>query len=321
MESGARPTRRLIGGIVPPMVTPLADRDALDVPGLGRLVEHILAGGVHGLFVLGTTGEGPSLGYRVRCELVDRVCEQVAGRVPVLVGITDPSFVESVSLAEHAADAGAGALVLAPPFYFPMGQAELVGYVTRMAAEAPLPLVLYNLPALTKTAFEPDTVRRLVEVPNIVGLKDSSGDMRYFRQVRQVIGDRRDWSLLIGPEELLAEATLLGADGGVCGGANVFPRLYVELFEAASRGDARRAAALHARVMAVSQGLYHLVGHGAAVIAGLKGALACLGICSDLLAEPFPQLSHAQRRAIRACLARIEPELNPPARAHPAQPA
>ena len=99
-------------GIIPPMVTPLENRDTLDAPGLKRLVEHILAGGVHGLFVLGTSGEGPSLSYRLRCELIERTCEQVAGRVPVLVGVTDASFVESVNLADYAADVGAAAVVL-----------------------------------------------------------------------------------------------------------------------------------------------------------------------------------------------------------------
>ena len=91
-------------GIIPPLITPLVERDALDIGGLERLIEHVLAGGVHGLFILGTSGEGPSLSYRLRRDLMDRVCRQVVGRVPVLVGITDTAFVESVTLARHAAD-------------------------------------------------------------------------------------------------------------------------------------------------------------------------------------------------------------------------
>ena len=102
-------------GIVPPLVTPLRDRDELDVPGLEKLVEHVLSGGVAGLFILGTTGEGPSLSYRLRGELVARVCRQVSGRVPVLVGITDTAFAESVNLARTAEKCGADAVVVAPP--------------------------------------------------------------------------------------------------------------------------------------------------------------------------------------------------------------
>jgi 4-hydroxy-tetrahydrodipicolinate synthase len=129
-------------GIVPPMITPMRDRDALDVPGLERLVEHLLAGGVSGVFVLGTTGEGPSLGYRLRRELVDRVCRQVGQRVPVLVGITDTAFVEALHLARFAADAGAAALVAAPPYYLPGGQPELREYLDHLVPELPLPLFL-----------------------------------------------------------------------------------------------------------------------------------------------------------------------------------
>src|SRR3954454_15133593 len=103
-------------GIIPPLVTPLLDRDRLDHAGLERLIEHVLGGGVHGLFLLGTTGEGPSLSYRLRRELVQRTCSLVKGRIPILVGITDTSFVESVSLARYAAEVGASAVVAAPPY-------------------------------------------------------------------------------------------------------------------------------------------------------------------------------------------------------------
>lgn len=305
MASGC-PLPRPLRGIIPPMVTPLSDRDTLDAAGLERLVEHVLAGGVQGLFLLGTTGEGPSLGYRLRCELVERVCEQVAARVPVLVGISDTSLVESLNLADFAADAGAAAVVLAPPYYYPAGQAELAAYVERIAAELPLPVFLYNLPSHTKIAFELPTLRRLIEIPGVVGLKDSSAEMIYFHKVRRLAEGRPDWTLLIGPEELLAEAVLLGAHGGISGGANLWPRLYVELYQAAGRGDAARAAELHAKVIEIHERIYGVAGHGAAVIAGLKCALSCLGICSDLMAEPFGRPRDAERRLIQDYLAAMD---------------
>lgn len=299
-------------GIIPPMLTPLSDRDTLDAAGLERLIEHILAGGVHGLFILGTTGEGPSLSYRLRCELIERVCEQVAGRVPVLVGISDTSLVESVNLADYAADAGARAVVLAAPYYFPAGQAELLQYVAHIAAELPLPVFLYNMPSHTKLSFEPETVRRLMDIPNVVGLKDSSADMVYFHKVRRLAAGRPDWTLLMGPEELLAEAVLLGAHGGISGGANLCPRLYVDLYQAASRGDTGRVTELQAKVMQIRRTIYSVADHGAAVIAGLKCALSCLGVCNDFMAEPFRRLGDAQRRLIRKHLGELElPECIP----------
>ena len=236
-------------GVVPPMVTPLRARDELDVAGVERLIEHILAGGVSGLFILGTTGEGPSLSYRLRRELITLACRQVRGRVPVLVGITDTAFVESVNLARHAADAGVDALVLAPPYYLPPGQPELQEYLEHLVAELPLPLFLYNMPGLTKVQYEMDCLRRAMDIPRIVGLKDSSNNMSYFKDALDLLKHRPDWTLLVGPEERLAETVLAGGHGGVNGGANLFPKLYVQLYQAARAGDASRTDQLHAQVM------------------------------------------------------------------------
>jgi 4-hydroxy-tetrahydrodipicolinate synthase len=291
-------------GIIPPMVTPLADRDALDVPGLERLVEHMLAGGVHGLFILGTTGEAPSLSYRLRRELIDRVCRQAAGRVPVLVGITDTALVESLALARHAAQAGAHAVVAAPPFYFPAGQPELLHYVKHLTAELPLPLFLYNMPMMTKVAFAPQTVRQLLDNARIVGVKDSSGDLGYFEQLLSVACERPDWSVLVGPEHLLADAVERGGHGGVNGGANLCPRLFVELYAAACRRDAARVAELRQQVFKLGQ-IYQVGRHASAIIKGLKCALSLRGICEDVLAEPFHRFESPERERVRQLLEQL----------------
>lgn len=292
-------------GIFPPMITPLRDRDTLDVAGLERLIEHILAGGVHGLFILGTTGEAPSLSYRLRRELIERTCRQVAGRVPVLVGITDAAFVEALNVSHFAAEAGAKALVLAPPYYFPNSQPELLEYIQHLAPELTLPLFLYNMPTHTKTIFEIETVRRAMAIGNIVGLKDSSANMIYFHQLIGLLPERPDWSLLIGPEELLAESVLFGGHGGVCGGANLCPRLYVDLYEAAAARQLDRSAELHARVMRISSTLYRISRHGSAFIKAVKCSLREMGVCDDFMAEPFHRFREEDRTRVRACLAEL----------------
>jgi 4-hydroxy-tetrahydrodipicolinate synthase len=284
------------------MITPLSGRDKLDEAGLSRLIEHILSGGVHGLFVLGTTGEAPSLSHRLRCELIRRTCRQVAGRVPVLAGISDTSFAESVRVARAAAEAGADGLVVAPPYYFPAGQPELIEYLQDLVEELDLPLFLYNMPSHTKLVFECETVRILSELPGVVGLKDSSADLIYFRRLQQILRDREGFTLLIGPEELLAEAVLLGAHGGVSGGANLFPSLYVELYAAAAAGDLARAASLNEEVMQISETIYSVGRHGSSLLKGLKCALAHFGICSDFMAEPFRAFREPERRKIERAL-------------------
>lgn len=286
-------------GIVPPMVTPLRARDELDVAGLEQLVERIIGGGVHGLFILGTTGEGPSLSYRLRRELIERTCKLVNKRIPVLVGITDTAFIESVNVAKAAADFGAEAVVAAPPYYMPEGQPELQEYLDHLVAELPLPLFIYNMPALTKVSFELDTVRRAMDNPRIIGLKDSSCNMIYFHQALTLAKQRPDWPVLMGPEEMLFDAVLAGGHGGVNGGANIFPKLYVKLFELARAGDVARARELHQLVLCVSGSLYRIGRHSSSIIKGIKCALACLGVCDDFMAEPFHRFRDEQRALVQ----------------------
>lgn len=295
----------LLTGIVPPLVTPLTDRDTLDVAGFEALIERLILGGVGGLFILGTTGEGPSLSYRLRREVISLACKAAQGRVPVLVGITDTAFVESVNLAKHAAEVGAQALVAAPPYYLPEGQPELIEYIRHLVPELPLPFFLYNMPSLTKVSFEVETVRALMDDPKIHGIKDSSGNMTYFHRLCALARGREDWSLLMGPEELLLDAVLAGGHGGVNGGANVFPELYVALYRATAAGDLVRARALHGMVMEVSTRLYHVGRHSSAIIKGLKCALSIEGVCDDFMAEPFHRFRDEERRRVE----RVLPEL------------
>jgi 4-hydroxy-tetrahydrodipicolinate synthase len=299
MESRSNVLPKPIRGIIPPMVTPLLDRDSLDVVGLEKLIEHILAGGVQGLFILGTTGEAPSLSQRLRRELIERVCEQVKGRVPVLVGITDTCFVESVNIACKAKDAGAQAVVLAPPYYFPAGQGELLEYLEHLMPELPLPLVLYNMPSYTKLVFEPETVKAAAAIKGIVGIKESSGDMVYFNKLLSLLKKQPDFSLLMGHEELLAEAVLAGAHGGVCGGANLVPKLYVDLYNAAYSKDMPTVESLQKKVMQISKAIYGVGKYESSYLKGLKCALSCMGVCSDFLAEPFHRFRRAERKVIR----------------------
>lgn len=292
-------------GIIPPMITPLKGPDDLDIHGLERLVEHIVAGGVQGLFILGTSGEGPGLSYRLRRELIQRVCRQLRGRLPVLVGITDTSFTETVSLAQYAADAGAQAVVTAGPYYLPAAQPELINYVERLLRELPLPLFIYNMPQLTKVHFEPETLRSLSHLEKIAGLKDSSGDLAYFTKLVSLKRERPDWSVFVGPEHLLLESVRHGGDGGVNGGANFYPQLFVALYQAVKSGDAIQAEKLHQRLLQLGQ-IYSVGRHASAVVKGMKCACSLLGICDDHMTEPFDRFHPPEREKIRQVLQSLQ---------------
>ena len=291
-------------GIIPPLVTPLSGRDTLDVTGLKRLIEHVLAGGVHGLFILGTTGEAQSLSYRLRRELIDRVCEQVDNRVPVLVGVTDTSFVESVEMASYAASKNADGVVLAPPYYLPAGQPELVEYIEHIVPELSLPVYLYNMPSLTKVQLELETLKQVSHLKGIAGVKDSSGDPAYAEKVIELIKQVPHWTLLVGPEHLTSTIVQLGGHGGINGGANVWPDLFVDMYNTSLQGDIEKIELLQKQIEAFGA-LYKIGHHSSAIIKGLKCALSCLGICDDFMAEPFHRFHTPERNQVEAILRKL----------------
>lgn len=286
-------------------MTPLINNTTIDTEGLERLIEHVIAGGVHGIFILGTTGEAQSISVELRHEMIRQSAKILDRRVPLLVGISDTSLEDSLSLARLAADSGADAVVSAPPYYFATGQAELAEFYEQLIPELPLPVFLYNMPTHTKVSFAPATIRRIAAHPKVIGFKDSSGSGSYFQSVMYAMRDRDDFALFVGPEEMMAESVLLGADGGVNGGANIFPSLYVALYNAAVAKDVDKVRELHRKVMQISATLYTVGSYGSSYLKGVKTALSELGICNDFLAAPFNKFDEAHKEKIRTALTEL----------------
>ena len=293
-------------GIIPPLVTPLKDNETLDVESLERLIEHLIAGGVHGLFILGTTGEEQSLSYDVRQQMIRESARINNGRLPLLVCVTDTSMVESVRLARVAADCGADGVVSAPPYYFATGQPELAQFYEELVPQLPLPVFLYNMPSHVKVSFAPDIVRRIAQNPRVIGFKDSSANAVYFQSVMYKMKERPDFAMLVGPEEITGECVLSGAHGGINGGANMFPELYVAMYEAARERDINRVLQLQQYIMQISTSIYTVGKHGSSYLKGLKCALSLLGIINDdFVASPFYKFEEPERDKIRLALAAL----------------
>ena len=286
-----------LSGIIPPLVTPLVDNETLDVESLERLIEHLIAGGVHGLFVLGTTGEEQSLSYDVRKQMIKESCRINRGRLPLLACITDTSIVESIK------DCGADGVVSAPPYYFATGQPELAQFYEELVPQLPLPVFLYNMPSHVKVNFAPDTVRRLADMEQVVGFKDSSANAVYFQSVMYKVQHRKDFAMLVGPEEITGECVLLGGHGGINGGANMFPELYVGMYHAARNRDIETVLKLQQLIMQISTSIYTVGKHGSSYLKGLKCALSLLGIINDdFVASPFYKFEAPERAKIQEAL-------------------
>lgn len=296
--------RPRLHGVVPPLITPLAARDQLDLPALRRLIDHVIAGGVNALFLLGTTGELASISPRTRRETITRAARHIAGRVPFVVGISDPCLSETLALATHAMVAGAAAVVVTVPYYMSPSQDELVDYVRTIARQQPLPILLYNIPVLTKVAFEVDTVRRLADVGKVIGIKDSSGELDPLREIaRLTAATRPDWSLLVGVEHLFAPALAAGLHGCVPGGANIAPHLYADLYTALTDGDTPRAATLQQRIETLGR-IYRIAGPGIpGIVRAVKTALDLMNLCPPQMTDPFRPATADEREQIRTILA------------------
>ncbi len=288
-------------GIIPPMITPLKSYDELDRSGVEKLIEHIIGGGVHGLFLLGTNGEGPSLSQRIKREFLKLSCEIINGRVPVLVGITDSSFSGALEIAEYAKTVGVDSVVVAPPFYFPATEAEMINYVEKLAEATPLPFVLYNMPVHTKINLSITTILRAKEL-GCIGIKDSSGDMANLYMLIDAFKDDPKFAVFAGTELYLPDAVMGGAHGAVAGGANVFPRLFVELYNAALKKDFDKITVLRNQIIWLCNTMYVVSPSAARITLSFKTALSILGICSDEMALPLRKLDGVEREMIATYL-------------------
>ena len=279
----------VFNGIIPPMITPLKAYFSLDINPTERLIEYLIEGGVHGIFILGTTGEFAGLSSAVKRELIQITCQQVKGRVPILVGVTDCSFTESIELAAIAHRSGAEAVVAAPPFYMNIEQEELINYYQKLADIVELPLFLYYMPSHVKINIEVETAVTLSKHPNIIGIKDSSGKIENFQALCEAFRQQPEFKIFVGPEEILAETLLIGGNGGVTGGANLFPELYVALYEAFQKKEYDAVKKFQETILFLSNKLYQHGTYQSSYLKGLKTAMSLEGLCEDNFALPlFP---------------------------------
>ncbi|MFA6449795.1 MAG: dihydrodipicolinate synthase family protein [bacterium] len=304
IKKGLQVNRRY-HGIVPPLVTPLKTPEKLDPAGLRRVIRHVVDNGVHGVFVLGSTGEFPSLTQKTKEQVVEITVEEVNGKVPVYVGVSDPNFTQLARNAAFVKKAGGDVIVCQPPFYFPLGNDELVVFYERLAERAELPIILYNIPTLTKVCLSHEVIAKVSQNPQIIGLKDSQGDMSYLQTMLGYFRERQDFKIFVGVETLIAECVLFHAHGAIPGGANVAPRLFVDLYEAALKRDFKTIDKLQSQVMRLSA-IYRHGRFWSSYLKGLKAALSVMGLCQDTLTETFDSFHPEAIEAIRGELKELD---------------
>ena len=287
-----------LSGIIPPIVTPLISNTELDVQGLKNLINHILDGGVHGVFILGTTGEATNLDYNLRKEFINLTCGFVNKKVPVVVGITDTCMQGSLEIAHAAKNAGADALVISSPYYLPISQNEFIYYLEELVPRLPLPFMMYNMPGCTKMHMSLNTVRKAKEL-GAIGIKDSSGNLPYLLSLIEEFKDSPEFAVIAGSEIFIPETIKAGGHGAVAGGANIFPSLFVELYDACVNDDTAKIDLLRQKLVEIEEKIYNVGAHSSKYIKTIKSALSAMGICNDFVAMPFHRFDAAKTNQIK----------------------
>ncbi|MDF2927207.1 MAG: dihydrodipicolinate synthase [Paenibacillaceae bacterium] len=225
-----------IRGVIPPIVTPVDEEERVEEAGLRRMVDYVIAGGVHGILAMGSNGEFFGLDYEEQKRALAIILDQTAGRVPVYMGIGAITTREGIRIAKAAEELGAQAVTILPPMFLTPTEEELFHHFKAIAGATSLPVLLYNNPDKVKNNISVSLLQRLAEIPNIVGMKDSSGDMtltaEYIRLTRH-----KNFKIFAGRDVMILGSMAYGAVGCVASTANIVPELVVEIYDKYMAGD------------------------------------------------------------------------------------
>jgi 4-hydroxy-tetrahydrodipicolinate synthase len=285
-------------GILPAVPTALTTDESLDEPAQRRIIEFLLDGGVHGLWVLGGGGEANLLTEAVRRRVVQVIVEATAGRVPVVVGVGEVGTKRTIDRIRAMEGLGIDAISVTAPFYYIHTQDDLLLHFETLLDATSLPMVIYHVPHNTSNPLTLDTVKRLAQNKQFAGIKDSGGSFGFTLELLRHC-QRPDFRILQGWEDLLAPSLLLGADGAVMMVPVVAPRLSCNLYEAARSGDRDRAMALQADFNDL---LLALGDTDASAIGAVKMALSYHGLCEPTLVKPLSPISDAHAERLRHAL-------------------
>ncbi|WP_299065743.1 4-hydroxy-tetrahydrodipicolinate synthase [Accumulibacter sp.] len=285
----------MITGSIVAIVTPMHADGSLDVPGLRRLVDFHVQEGTDAIVIVGTTGESPTVNFDEHCQLIRVAVDQAAGRIPVIAGTGGNSTAEAIELTRFASQAGASAALSVVPYYNKPTQEGLYRHFRAIAEAVDIPVILYNVPGRTVADMSNDTALRLAAIPNIVGIKDATGNMD--RGVELITRAPEGFAVYSGDDASACALILMGAQGDISVVANVAPRLMHEMCAAALAGQAIQARALNARLLGLHRQLFC-----EANPIPVKWACQQLGLVESGLRLPLTPLSPEYHERVRAAL-------------------
>lgn len=289
----------MLKGSLVAIVTPMHDDGGLDLGRMQALVDFHVAEGTDGIVVVGTTGESPTVDYDEHCGLIRTVVQQVAGRVPVIAGTGANSTREAIELTRCAKDAGANACLLVTPYYNKPTQEGLYRHFKAIAEAVDIPQILYNVPGRTACDLSNETVLRLAQIPNIIGIKDATGNLE--RGTDLILRAPADFALYSGDDASALAFMLLGGHGVISVTANLAPRKMHDMCAAAFAGDLATARAINANLFGLHQKLFV-----EANPIPVKWAAAHMGLIGEGIRLPLTPLSATYHDVLQAAMRQAE---------------
>ncbi|HEX9584549.1 MAG TPA: 4-hydroxy-tetrahydrodipicolinate synthase [Gammaproteobacteria bacterium] len=277
------------------LVTPMKDDGALDWTALRRLVDFHIENGTDAIVAVGTTGESPTLDMDEHCEVISKTVEYAERRVPVIAGTGANSTTEAIELTRCAEKAGADACLLVTPYYNKPTQEGMYRHFKAIAEAVPVPQILYNVPGRTACDLLPETVERLAAIPNIVGIKEATGNMDRAREILQRCGEKID--LYSGDDATALECILLGGKGDISVTANVAPKLMHEMCKLGLDRKENEARAINERLMGLHKNLFI-----EANPIPVKWALNEMGLIKGGIRLPLTPLSATHHETVRRAM-------------------
>ena len=292
-------------GIIVPLLTPVDAQENVNYEQLDKLVDHVIEGGVDGIFVMGTSGEFARFTMEERAQIIRAVVKRTNGRVPVYAGVSDCGERLVKMHIKNAADAGVDAVVTTVPYYFPtVSEKEMISFFTNIADFSPVPVVMYNIPVTVGAAISCRVISEVCSHPNIVSIKDSSGDALYLDKLLARF-QREDFTVLVGDESLLLPGYQKGVDGCIPSMANPFPRLLAGVYSAACEKDAAKLSAL-CGVVARFNLINKYCDSWMSPNLWRKTALAQMGVMDDFFTAPNEPVDEATACKVAACVKEYE---------------
>jgi 4-hydroxy-tetrahydrodipicolinate synthase len=300
-----------LGGIIPPVITPLRPDRSVDVASLARLIEWLVSAGVDGIFVLGSSGEAPFLTEEQRRTVIATAVDVASGHVPILAGVIDTTAGRIVPSAAAAVKLGADYLVCAAPFFALPGEAEVFNHFRQISDGGGAPVVIYQIPSRAGLTVPIDVVQELAVDGAVQGLKDSSTDFHRFRRLTIATADIDDFAMFTGVETLVDAAVLAGAAGAMPGLANIDPAGFVRVFRAAEEGDWTAARAEQERLVdllsLIEAPELRGIGPDPGALTVFKTALMLRGVIdTPTIALDAPAVSDSLTARVRETLVRHE---------------